>query len=213
MDMQMIGTGLMMAGLGFVVLILAVAVITAIVMWIKNIKKYQQFKIVIWQRDGFGQLKQTFDQGGIFIDRITKNKRLFLRFNKVGLNPDHIPYIQSNKHKTIYLYQTGLKNFHYIDLKITDPQITLTVGEEDVNWAVNDFEKQKKTFDFKAWILQLLPWIAICFVSIIILIIFIYLFREAGTFASAAQSFSEGAQATREMLMYLKTNATMVIPS
>jgi len=157
-------------------------------------KKYNQFNIVIFQRDGFNQLTSKFDKGGIFVDSKTKNKRLFLRKHNVGLDPDNVPFIQNqNGKKTVYLLQTGLKNFHYINVNIKEPTITLSVGEEDVNWAINAYEKQKKLFQ-QSLLMQLLPFIALAFVGIIICIIFIYFFKEFATLKDMAIALKEASQ-------------------
>ena len=158
-------------------------------------KRYQQYKCVIYEKDGFGQLTETYDSGGIFIDSKTKNKRLYLKQNKVGLDPDSIPFIQTTKGKrVIYLLKTGLKNFHYIRLNIKPPAVTLTVGEEDVNWALNSYERGKKMFT-QGMLMQLLPYIALAFVSIIILIIFIYFFKDFAVLADVAKALQAAAEA------------------
>ena len=138
-----------------------------------KVHRYKHFRCVIFERDGFGQLTKTYDNAGIFVDKKTGNKRLYIKKAYVGLDPDNIPYIVDNKgKKTIYLYRTGLKNYHYIKINIKQPGITLTVGEEDVNWAINAYERAKKTFS-NSLLMQLMPYIALAFVSIVILIIFI----------------------------------------
>ena len=158
-------------------------------------KRYQQFKCVIWEKDGFGQLTETYDKAGIFVDSKTKNKRLFLKKNKVGLDPDTIPFVQTSKGKRIiYLLKTGLKNFHYITLNIKAPNISLSVGEEDVNWALNAYERGKKMFT-QGILMQLMPYIALAFVSIIILIIFIYFFKDFAVLADVAKALQAAAEA------------------
>jgi len=141
-------------------------------------RRYQQFICEIWQRDGFGQFKIKYDQAGIFVDDKTKNKRLFLKQNNVGLDPDNIPYLTTAKGKRkILLLQTGLKNFKYIRPTVRDDMFYFTVGEEDVNWAINSYERQKKLFA-QSWLAQYLPFIMLAFVCMIILILFIQLFNK-----------------------------------
>lgn len=179
--------------------------------WVKFAKRYNQFKCIIWERDGFGQLKESYDKAGIFVDAKTKNKRLFLKKNKVGLNPDKLPYLVGEQKKrtvkTIYLLKTGLKNFHYIDIGVKEPAVTLTVGEEDVNWGINSYERQKKLFK-DSILIQLLPFITIAFVTIIILILFIYLFKNLSTFGTAAEELKEAALAIAQA-----RTGTVVLPS
>lgn len=171
-----------------------VGLVVAATIAVLHFKRYKQFKCVIWEKDTFGQLQEGYDEAGIFVDRKTKNKRLFLRKNKVGLNPDTIPYIRGTKRKTIYFYKTGLKNFHFINVGLGEPAVTLTVGEEDVNWSINAYERQKKMFQ-NSFFIQILPFLTIAFVSIIILIIFIYFFREFSTLGDMAVAMKEAAEA------------------
>jgi len=173
-------------------IIIVLGIILGVGLLIIRWKRYQQFKCVIWERDGFGQLKESFDQAGIFVDKKTKNKRLFLKKNKVGLNPDQIPYLQSKKAKTLYFLKTGLKNFRYIKIDIDDPFVKTIVGEEDVNWSINAYERQKKIFQ-QGLLMQLMPFILVAFVSIIILIIFIYFFREFDTLVKMAEAMERAA--------------------
>lgn len=161
--------------------------------YMDNIHRYKQFNCIIFQRNGFGQLEQKKDQAGIFTDGRTKNKRLFLKNSKVGLDPDNVPYISTKGSKTIYLLQTGLKNFRFINIDIKEPLIDMTVGEEDVNWAINAYERQKALFQDSKW-MQLLPFIAIAFVSIIILTIFIYFFKNFDVLQDVALALERTAQ-------------------
>lgn len=156
-------------------------------------KRYGQYICEIFSRDGTGHIVRTFDKAGVFVDNKTKNKRFFLKKANVGLSPDKIPYIQGeDKSKKVFLLQTGLKNFHFIDFQIDNPSITLSVGEEDVNWAINAYERQKKLFQ-QSMLMQLLPYIALAFTSIIILVIFIYFFKDFATLKEMAIAMKEAA--------------------
>jgi hypothetical protein len=69
----------------------------------------------------------------------------------------------------------------------------LNVGEEDVNWGVNAYERQKKIFGSNA-LLQYLPFIALGFVSIVILIMFIYFFKQFSVLKDVALAFESAAR-------------------
>lgn len=171
------------------------------------LKRFRQYTCIIFEKDGFGQTVRKTDRAGIYIDKKTNNKRLFLQKNKVGLNPDKIPYITDEKgKKVIYLYKTGLKNFRYINFDIDDQNFDITVGEEDVNWALNAYERSKKVFS-QSMLMQLMPYMAIAFVSIIILVIFIYFFKDFAVLKDMAQAMKEAAQ---ELAM--ARSGTTVIP-
>ena len=166
--------------------------------------KYQQFKCVIFKRDALGQIEQLYDTAGIFVDNKTNNKRFFLKRNKVGLCPDNVPVI-SGKKKTVYLMQHGLKNFRFIQMDI-GKEFNLNIGEEDVNWAINAYERQKKMFS-QSMFMQMLPFIAIAFTSIIILIIFIYFFKEFSSLREFAIVMKDVAANMAQM-----NSGTTVIP-
>lgn len=187
-------SGLSIAIILIVVLFVGAAAI-GITVLILRWRRYQQFVIEIWQKDGFGQFMVKYDKGGIFVDDKTKNKRLFLNDHNVGLDPDNVPYLTSAAgKKKVLLLQTGLKNFKYIRPVISEHLMHFTVGEEDVNWAINSYERQKKMFA-QHWLIQYMPFIMLAFVSIIILILFIHLFKVAPDMKEAAIALKEAAQA------------------
>lgn len=187
-------SGLSIAILLIIILFVGAAAIGITVLILKW-RRYQQFIIEIWQKDGFGQFMVKYDKGGIFVDDKTKNKRLFLKDHNVGLDPDNVPYLTSSKgKKKVLLLQTGLKNFKYIRPAISENLMHFTVGEEDINWAINSYERQKKMFA-QHWLAQYLPFIMLAFVSMIILIMFIHLFKIAPDIKLAADALKEAAQA------------------
>lgn len=195
--LQNIGSGALNIGIMLVVLILVIVVIVGLSFLIRNIRRYKQFKVVIYSKDTFGQIKQEHDDAGIFIDKTTHNKRLYLKQNNVGLNADQIPYVSDAKgRKTIYLYKTGLKNFKYINISVNKnvDEIKTNVGEEDVNWAVNAYERAKKSFT-QTVLMQYLPFIILAFVSIIILIIFLYFFQQFSVLKELGVALKEASQA------------------
>ena len=189
--------GISSSVLNIVIMILSIAVVGGLVGGITYLilkyKRYKQFTCIIFERDGFGQLQRRVDDAGIFVDGKTKNKRFFLKKMKVGLNADSVPYIQSGNKKIVYLLRTGLKNFRYIRMNINEPEVLLTVGEEDVNWALNTYERSKKMWGSSIW-MQLMPYIAIAFVTIIILVIFIYFFKEFASLKEFAIVMKETAK-------------------
>lgn len=155
-------------------------------------RRFNQFKCHIYYKDGFGQWGLRFDKAGIFVDPKTNNKRFFMKRNNVGLNPDKVPYVQGPRDKIVYLMQTGLKNFRFLNLDFGDPELSVTIGEEDVNWGINAYERQKKLFS-ESKFMQLLPFMLLAFVSIIILIMFIYFFREFDTLKDLAVAFKDAS--------------------
>lgn len=139
-----------------------------------------------------------YDKGGVILDRKTGNKLFFLKKYKVGLNPDNIPYNHDTKGtKRVFLFRDGIKNFKFLKMSIySNPGLVIDVGEEDVNWATNTYERQKKLFA-QTMLMQLMPYIIIAFVSIIILIIFIYFFKDFDTLRETAIALREAAVAIK----------------
>lgn len=170
------------SGIGVAVMIVVVLLVggaaIGITWLVMQQRRYKQFRCEIWQQEGSGNFVIKHDDAGIFVDSKTKNKRLFLKKHNVGLDPDNVPYYVDTKgKKKVYLLQTGLKNFKYMRFHIDDGLIKFTVGEEDVNWAINSYERQKKLFA-QSWLAQYMPFIMLAFVSIVILVLFIHLFRQ-----------------------------------
>ncbi len=175
--------------------VLIVVVILIVLVWIViRQMKYGKFHVVVWENDAYGNTRETYDKAGIFVDNKTRNKRFFMLKAKVGLNPDNVPYVTGKKGKAVvYLLRTGLKNFRFIKPRITDGAYSFSVGEEDVNWAVNAYERAKKTFS-QSKLLEYMPFIVFGFVSLVILIIFIYFFRNFDVLKEVAVELKEAAR-------------------
>jgi hypothetical protein len=176
---------------GIMAIVLCIGIIWLMMRW----RKYNQFRCVIYEYDGLNHLNEFTDKAGIFVDKKTNNKRLFLKKSNVGLNADNIPYIRgAGNQKTIYMYKDGLKNFHFLKYDIKSDKFEIDVGEEDVNWAVNAYERQKKMFS-NSLLMQLMPYLALAVVSITILIIFIYFFKDFAVLRDMALALKEAAVA------------------
>lgn len=189
-----IGGGVLTFGLILVVLLILVAISVAAIIFYGSWKKYQTHIIVIWERDAFGNTRQTYDTAGIFTDKKTNNKRLYLKNSKVGLAADNIPFMVVGKKKMVYVVKRGLKNFQYIKPIINDNDFTFSCTEEDVNWGINAYERQKKIFQNNT-LMAYMPFILLAFVSIIILIMFIYFFKDFGVLKDVAIALRDAATA------------------
>lgn len=175
------------------IMILFVGALAAGGTWLyMGYRRYTQYKCVIFNPNGY---IESYDKAGVFVDRKTKNKRLFLLKNNVGLDPDNIPYKMNGKgDRVVYLVQDGLKNFKYVNIRFNGYSPQITVGEEDVNWAINAYEKQKKLF-MNSTLAQLMPLLIIIVPSIIMLIIFIYFFKDFAVLKGIAEALKEAAEA------------------
>lgn len=187
-----------MMSTGFTVLIMIISILfvgalaaggTMLYLWYR---KYTQFDCVILNP---ANKSITKDTAGIFVDSKTKNKRFFMRKSNVGLDPDNVPYMfGQGGRRIVFLIQDGLKNFRYLNLKFSDNTPQILVGEEDVNWAINAYEKQKKLFS-NTLLAQLLPILIIAIPSMVILIIFVYFFKNFDVLRDVAVQLKEAAVA------------------
>lgn len=189
-------------------------------------KRWAQFEVRVWGEDGFGQIQETIDKGGIFVDSKTKNKRFWLKNGNVGLNPDDVPVLRVGNKKIVYVRRYGLKNFRFmypeakgnvskIDLEkineieknieslnevkyeffkptVKDDQDEMIVGDEDVNWAINAYDREKKKF-ISQTLLQYMPFIIIGFVSICILIMIIWVLKQFDVLKDVALALQAAA--------------------
>lgn len=202
--------GISVGASGFVlkagVALFTMIIIGGLTWWYLSWRKYQQFHIVIYFKDGFGQWRMKYDSGGVFEDRKTHNRLLFLKNSGVGLTANNIPYIQNEKNKKIvYLLQTGQKNFKYIHININDEFFKFSFGEEDLNWGLNAYEKQKKLSQSSLF-MQLLPFIVMAFFGIMILAMVIYVLKDFKVLESVSGNLVEVARYQAQM----HANATIV---
>lgn len=182
-----------------VVLLVFIAVVCALIgfgAWAYyREKRYKEYTIIVWFRDAVGNMHQSVDFGGVFLDKKTNNKRLFLKFANVGLSADAIPFVPgAHGRRFVYVYRNGLKNFVYLRPQVDLSTVKIKVGEEDVNWAVNSYERAKKLFTAST-LLQYMPFILLAFVSIIILVVFIYFFKDFKYLKEMAASLAEASKA------------------
>lgn len=186
--------------------LILVAVLVGIIMALSQTRKYNQYKLVIFQNDGLGHVTWRTDDGGVFVDGKTGNKRLFLKNSHVGLEPDNIPFIPTSTGKRIVmLLQTGLKNYKYINPTISTDLINFTVGEEDVNWAINEFEASKKRFNFDK-LAQYMPFIILAFCFIVIAIMMVSIFQKLPQIKEIAVEMKAVAQ----LLAQARTGTTVI---
>ena len=81
---------------------------------------------------------------------------------------------------------------------IENEELKFHVGNEDVNWAVNDIIRTTNIFKSKSNLEMILPFAVIAIVSIVILMMFIFLFRKLDVMADVANSLQAAAEAMRD---------------
>lgn len=175
----MTGWGETALNLGLIVVLIIVAsgLLGFVAYAIMQYKRYTQYKVRIWERDGFGQMCETSDTAGMFVDRKTNNRLLFCRKNKIAMDPNNIPFIPQGRNKVIMLLKVGMKNFRFIKPVISDQDVTYEIGDPDVNTALNEYDRQVKLLNDNT-LLMWMPYIAIVFTSVMILVIFVYFFKN-----------------------------------
>lgn len=169
---------------------IAVAGVYAYMMW----KRYQEYRVVIWEKDSLGNTHEVDDQGAVFPDRKTGNILFHLRKHKTVLSPDDIPFVLKGKTKLVYIVKYGLRDYRFLRPNVTATDVGMVVGEKDINWAVNTYQRVKKVLEGNN-LLTYMPFILIAFVSICILIIFMYLFKQVPAMKEMAEAFRDAAQA------------------
>ena len=178
---------------------------------IRDKKRYDTNCIILEKCNN--NLIHTKDIAGIYVDNKTNNKRFFLKSNNVGLNPDNVPFIiDSTGKKTVFLYKFGLKNFQYININADSfGALSINVGEEDVNWGINAYEKQKKIFG-TTLLEKLLPYIGIALMGLFILGMIVVIMRDIKELMPLMKDLAEALKQTAIALAQANSGTT-VIPS
>jgi hypothetical protein len=158
-------------------------------------KKFQQYSVIVFEKDSFGKVHAQHDKAGVFVDKVTNYKLLFLQKRKIGLSCDDIPFVPMEKgRRCIFLVKTGEKNYRFVHVNFSLDKINFMVGEEDFNWAENAWERVKKTFGNKNFLEKYGPYILFSITIVIIMIIFIYFFKNFEVLKEVAVAFQKAAE-------------------
>lgn len=183
--------------------------------WLRNKKRFEEFDVEIYGQDDLKNPVVIKDNGGIFVNRKTGNKRLFLKNAKISLPADAIPYILSGDKtgkKYVKIKRIGLSNYVFMHIRFDEEGMPFfTVGEEDVNWALDVYKESKKRFEI---ISTLEKWIApaMFVVSIlIVMIIVLYFFNKFEFLNKTAESLSSAMGYAWQIAQSNAQNATIVL--
>lgn len=197
-DLGSIATDTLNTGSTGIILIICVLGAVAVFMMIKRAMKYDT-PVEIIEIDESG-IVYTKDVGGIFF--IKQQRCFWLRKHEVGMNPDTVPYVRTlgnnsrlkfwMKPKKVFIFQTGFKEFAYINPIVNDNRMELRIGDADVSWAINTFEIAKK-MQIKEWYTDVLPYIPLIIVGVIMLIIVIYMFKSFPQFKEIISAVGDTA--------------------
>jgi len=168
---------------------LAIAGVYAYMMY----NRYKQYNVIIYEKDTLGNTTMSYDQGAVFPDRRTGNILFHLRKHKTVLCPDKIPYARCGNTKVVQITKYGLKDFRFNELKVGDSQTEMIVGEKDLNWYSNGVQRINSLLQTNN-LMAFAPFILLAFVSIIILIIFIYFFKNFSVLKDVAVALQRAAE-------------------
>jgi len=173
---------------------------------IRRMKRFGGFRCIIWHVNEEGEIiSESSDAGGIFKDGRTGNVLFHFRKNKYACNPDMIERLSILRRgrfgrmgRIIYFLKVGEKDFRpIIPPKFSKDGMKAALGEEDLNFAINAYERSKKVFS-QSMLLQILPYAVLVIVSFTILILFIFLFKEfPKNISTASNAMVQAAEALK----------------
>lgn len=200
----MTGIPMMIMGVAAVIIgmVFIFGSIIGLIIFIRYQRKYN-YLVQIWTADSDGNIiDEEMDKAGIFVDRKTKAKHFWLKKHKKGLQCDNVPYRRYKNTKIVTLLHLANGSYRVVDPKIRADKLVFNISEEDVNWAIYDYEKQKKKYAEDPWAKWIqLGTFALVVVAILILMIlllqkFEYLAEIAHTMDHAATVLAEASSGT-----------------
>lgn len=162
---------------------------------IRDYKRYKDYFVMIFNEDEWGQKDVKFDQGGIFVDKKTNNKKFFLRYTGVGMDFENLVYSHGNNGKKIVMLSKKKDSeYQYVKPEFKAKQgIEFSMGEEDLNWGLNSYEKAKTAYEWRNKLLQFAPWMGLIFVGFVFLILCIYVLKQFDVLAQLGTSMEKTA--------------------
>jgi hypothetical protein len=173
------------------------------IVWIYLKRKKYDYSVIYYNTDG---VTGGTDKGGIFVDSKTKAKKFWLKNANAGLNCDRVPWRLINNKRVVELVRYGVKNFRFVDNSGIADGIEADISEEDVNWGLLDYEKQKQIFGHSL-LKELLPYIIIAFTAMVILIMVFIVMNKLEVFNQAADKLVQAASILRDI-----NTGTTVLP-
>jgi hypothetical protein len=185
----------------FVGIIIIFGILGFIIYWIYKTDKRFDTNVDIFEMDGLGRPKLTYDVGGTYVDKKTNAKRFWLKKGKVGLNCDNVPSIpieRGKRKKTVYVLRIGEKNYRFINIRLPKREdIKIEVGEEDVNWALNSYEREKKRYATSFWE-KIAPYATMALTVVFVIVIFAIFVQKFDVLKDIAASLTTAAEAIRQ---------------
>jgi len=139
-------------------------------------------------------------RGGIYVNRLKKNKLFYLRNNKkFGLSPDKPMYIHFNGKTGVFMVKNneGTYSWGSIEELKNVPKaegISIGAGEEDINTAINCYDLHYKSFNNKIDMMQLALYGTMAVGFICLALVFIYFFQKLDVLLAFGKSLEVAAQ-------------------
>lgn len=195
------GVQLIIFGVVLLFFVVALAVVSFFAWrWYEKKSLYNLKIHIYYQEKGTRAPRFKEDRGGVFTNKRTNIKRLYLYKARVGLNPDTIPTIFSDGGKKIItLWQTSIKGYRYVTPAVYDnPGLAFHVGEEDVNWALVTFNEWVNRFKVSSFIERyghMILW-AVTIMGTLFLVFFVM--QKFDVLSSVATNLNAAAEALRD---------------
>jgi hypothetical protein len=186
-------TALLQGIMVFLIIVIALGCVGYYLWYTFKKKKYNQYRIIIWEKDSTGNTQEDYDRAGVFLDKKTGFKLLFLEKRKIGLNPNNIPYVTAKDKKgklvkTVYLRKIGISNYVFCHVKLAEDGMMFTVGEEDANWLEQEMEKIRRTFGTESMWSKIAPYLMFVISMMLLMIVLISLFNKFGVIKDASDN-------------------------
>jgi hypothetical protein len=175
---------------GLIGILILVAGLVLVIAWIIiQKKKYSQYLCVVYEKDALGNTIETYDDAGVFFDKKSNLKLLRLKRIKTAFDPDKINYhyaiTKKGMKKIAYFVKYGLKELRPVTFHISNPDFTYKIGEMDLNWMTDEYNRNTLMFKTTSLLMQLLPYILFTVTIFGILILMYFLFNHSDTWANA----------------------------
>lgn len=161
-----------------------IVVVVALIAWgawfFMNWKKYQDYMVCVFHKNGEDKWCLRFDKGGVFVNKKTNTKRMWMKKSRSSLQADRIPFLPKNRLSfmdytfgVIFVVQKADGSYAYIDKwNIDENGLQVQVSGEDLNWGLTAFDEIMRHIENK-FFKDLMLVISIVVVGIIILIMVI----------------------------------------
>ena len=211
-SMSAVLNGIMWFMIGAVI----VGILGLVTWYLVRKKKYGMYRVEVFDKDSNGNVYKTYDRAGIFLDKRTGYRLLFLEKAKVGMNPNNVPYVshldkKKRIVKTVYLRRIGVNNYVFISVDLLGmPKFTM--GEEDFNNAAQEMSKIRRTYDKKSWLDKFLAPILFIASILIIMIILLSLFNKFSVIDDASKNLVEVSKMQLQItgLLFNISNSTQL---